>query len=379
MNTRTPTYWLYADPDDEPSVNIIKIVKIQFPQAILCEDFDQLQSNINDDQQHVVLIIEPTDCNNPLYSNSNEVNQKKEWSQKIKKLVSNPIQCIWFVPEIFSIRFFLDWVSVYPNLLIVCPGQQNFGNQHYPWVIWQYWLYDAVKVYKTPTMQTYINKFDPTTVKPMLFDALLGGNRIYRTLLHDWIEQDESISQQTIMAYCGGNTTRPSEILEPDMIVPGPITHFGIPCKFHDIVTRTGLIPPISVYQQTAYSIVTETNAQDNQVFFTEKIARVMVSRRLFIVLSSYRYLHYLRESGFKTFGHIINESYDLEVDDVRRWRMAFEQMQALAAMDQQKVLEQIQPIVEHNLQVLMNTDWNQQMATSVNQILNARLNFKKS
>jgi len=370
----TINYWLYANTDDGPSIDIINIVKTQFPQVILCVDFDQLQLNVNNDQQHVVLIIEPVDVNK-----YHKVNQKNEWCHKIKKLVSNSIQCVWFVPEIFSIRLFCEWVSVYSNLLIVCPGQQNFGNHHYPWVIWQHWLHDAVKVYKTSTMQNYINKHDPTTIKPMLFDALLGGERIYRTLLHDWIEQDESISQQTIMAYYGGKTTRPKIILEPDMVVPETITHFGVPCKFHDIVARTGLIPPVSVYQQTAYSIVTETNAQHNQVFFTEKIARVMVCRRLFIALSSYRYLHYLRESGFKTFGHIINESYDLEVDDVRRWRMAFEQMQQLATMDQRQVLEQIQPIVEHNLQVLMSTDWHQQMSTSVKQILNARLNFKKT
>jgi hypothetical protein len=103
-----------------------------------------------------------------------------------------------------------------------------------------------------------------------------------------------------------------------------------------------------------------------------------MVCQRLFIVFSSYRYLHYLRESGFKTFGHVINESYDLEVDNVRRWRLAFEQMQQLAVMDQRWVLEQIQPIVKHNLQVLMNTDWNCKMTNDTNQILTARLNFKK-
>jgi len=47
--------------------------------------------------------------------------------------------------------------------------------------------------------------------------------------------------------------------------------------------------------------------------------------------------------------------------------------------MDQSWVLEQIQPIVEHNLQVLMNTNWHAKMSNDVNQILTARLNFKKS
>jgi len=162
-------------------------------------------------------------------------------------------------------------------------------------------------------------------------------------------------------------------------VVSQPITHTAIGCQFRDITTRFAVIPPVSVYQQTAYSVVTETTALHNFVFFTEKIARVIVCRRLFIVLSSYGYLARLRESGFKTFGNVINESYDLEVDDRRRWRMAFEQMQQLATMDQSWVLEHIQHIVEHNFQVLMNTDWNQQMTSDTNQILTARLNFKKA
>jgi hypothetical protein len=114
-------------------------------------------------------------------------------------------------------------------------------------------------------------------------------------------------------------------------------------------------------------------------VFFTEKIARVMICQRLFIVLSSHGYLQCLKESGFQTFGNIINESYDLEIDDHRRWRMAFEQMQLLAKQNQQKILQLITPIVEHNRRVLLTTDWHGRMSTQVNQVLDARirLNFK--
>jgi hypothetical protein len=120
--------------------------------------------------------------------------------------------------------------------------------------------------------------------------------------------------------------------------------------------------------------LVAETSAQHDFVFFTEKIARAMICQRLFIVLSSYRYLHYLREAGFQTFGGVINESYDLEVNDQRRWRMAFEQMQKLAQKDQQGVLHEIQPIIEHNRRVLLNTDWHGKMSTQVNQVLESRL-----
>jgi len=369
----TTNYWLYADPDDGPSQEIISIVKKYFPQLVLCKNFDQLKLNIQNNQPHVVLLIQPTDSTTPTTLHQDV------WHRYVQELVSKSIQCVWFVEEIFNLIPIMDWVSTFSNLLIITPSQHNFGKNHYPWVIWHHWLQDAVNVYQRPTMQNYINTFNPAKSKPQLFDVLLGGLRPYRTLLHDWIEEDSVLSAQTVMTYYGGKTSRPSEILEPGMMISVPIKHFGVKCNFQGVDTRAGVIPPVSVYQQTAYSVVTETTAQHNYVFYTEKIARVIVCRRLFIVLSSYRYLHYLRESGFKTFGNIINESYDLEVDDVRRWRMAFEQMQQLAKMDQLWVLEQIQPIVDHNLQVLMHTDWNKKMSNDVNQILTARLNLKKA
>jgi hypothetical protein len=58
---------------------------------------------------------------------------------------------------------------------------------------------------------------------------------------------------------------------------------------------------------------------------------------------------------------------------------MAFEQMQQLAKIDQDWVLEQIQPVVEHNLQVLMHTDWHKKMSNDVNLALTARLNLEEA
>jgi hypothetical protein len=373
----TTNYWLYGYYNDGQSIASIDIVKKYFPQTVLCDDFDQMLANLEENGQHVVFLIEP-----------NFGLRQGVWIHQVQTLVSRSVQCVWVVNEIFTLNNpviynspskIMVWASTVPNLLIVAPGQHNFGTHHYPWVIWQNWLQDAVDVYKHPTMQNYIEPLDPAESKPLLFDALLGGPRPYRTLLHDWIEEDPVLSAQTILAYYGGKTTRPKLIYEPDMVLLDPIDHCGVVCQFQDIRVRFGLIPPMSVYKQTAYSMVTETSGQHDYVFFTEKIARVIFCRRLFIALSSYGYLTRLRESGFKTFGNVINESYDLEVDDKRRWRMAFEQMQQLAAMDQSWVLEQIQPIVEHNLQVLMTTDWHKKMSNDVNQILAARLNLKKS
>ena len=369
--------WLYVNPADGPSMSLIPILVKQFPDAVLCTSFDQVCDCVNAEGRHVVLILPPQ-------APDMELDQARSIRKtEIFKLTQQGVECVLFVTEIFDITRDFDWINSLPNLLIVTPCQHNFGLLNYPWITWQHWLQDAADVYQQPGLAEYIATLDTAQAKPQLFDVLLGGERPYRTLLHDWVEQDPVLSAESIMSYYGGTTTRPKIILEPDMDpdrLPTPF-HTGFSLEFCGVSTRMAVVPPVSVYQQCAYSMVTETNAQHNYVFFTEKIARVMACERLFIVLSSYRYLHYLRQAGFQTFGDIINESYDLEVDDVRRWRMAFEQMQVLATMDQQQVLERIQPIVKHNQQVLLQTDWHKKMSQQVGQILDSRLqlNLKES
>ena len=362
--------WLYVDPADSPSISLIPILAKQFPAAVVCTSFDQLCNSINGEGKHTVLILLPQ-------ASSIDIEQARSIRKtEILKLTKQDIECILFVTEIFDINRDFNWINSISNLLIVTPCQHNFGRLNYPWVTWQHWLQDAADVYKQAGMSDYISTLDTVTPKEKLFDVLLGGVRPYRTLLHDWIEEDPVVSVNSIMSYYGGTTTRPKIILEPGMDsnrLPTPL-HTGFSIEFCGVSTRMAVIPPVSVYQQCAYSVVTETNAQHNYVFFTEKIARAIVCERLFVVLSSYRYLHYLRQAGFQTFGDVINESYDLEVDDTRRWRMAFEQMQVLANMDQQTVLERIQPIVEHNRRVLLETDWHKKMSQQVGQILESRL-----
>lgn len=362
--------WLYVDPDDGPSQSLIPILVKQFPDAVLCTSFDQLANCVKGDGAHVAMILPPQ-------APDMDLDQARTIRKiEISKLISQGVECVLFVTEIFDITRDFDWINSLSNLLIVTPCQHTFGRLNYPWVTWQHWLQDAADVYHQPGMTAYIATLDTSSTKPLLFDVLLGGERPYRTLLHDWIEQDPVLSAKSIMSYYGGTTTRPKIILEPDMDadkLPTPF-HTGFSLEFCGVATRMAVVPPVSVYQQCAYSVVTETNAQHNYVFYTEKIARAMVCERLFVVLSSYRYLHYLRQEGFQTFGDIINESYDLEVDDKRRWRMAFEQMQVLATMDQQQVLDRVQPIVKHNRQLLMKTDWHKKMSQQVGQILESRL-----
>ena len=128
---------------------------------------------------------------------------------------------------------------------------------------------------------------------------------------------------------------------------------------------------PIHVYNQTAYSIIAETGFENFYSFYTEKTAKAMLAKRLFVMFSGYKFLQNLQQIGFQTFGNVIDESYDLIPDNQQRWLAAFEQVKKLCDMDQQEVFEKIGPVVEHNYSLLMNTDWDQHMMNEVQQKIN--------
>jgi hypothetical protein len=113
---------------------------------------------------------------------------------------------------------------------------------------------------------------------------------------------------------------------------------------------------PVGIYQNSHYSIVAETN-YNSYVFFTEKTIKPILARRLFVMFSSYHHLKRLREYGFKTFGAVIDESYDDEINDDLRISMAIEQIIKLSKMDPTIVYETIKDVLEHNHSIITNRD----------------------
>jgi len=105
---------------------------------------------------------------------------------------------------------------------------------------------------------------------------------------------------------------------------------------------------PLGIYQNSWYSIVAETNPS-NSNFLTEKTAKPLFEKKLFVIFGSQGLLARLHSMGYKTFSSIIDESYDQEPVDRKRWEMAFEQVVKLSAQDHEAVYRQIAPILEHN------------------------------
>jgi hypothetical protein len=124
----------------------------------------------------------------------------------------------------------------------------------------------------------------------------------------------------------------------------------GIETSFYNII-------PVSVYQQTAYSVLSETTWQNEILMVTEKVAKVMLGQRIFVAFSGQGFLAYLRRLGFKTFDQVLDESYDNIADNQDRWQAAWDQLVWLSNQDQTQIYQKLQPVLEHNFNHIMNQE----------------------
>lgn len=214
------------------------------------------------------------------------------------------------------------------------------------------------------------------TPKQKIFDALLGETKfhrdfIYYNLLLYKLQDDTILSYRPETKqgeFCKSPkfiVDEPMKFYSPDSFILEPgteivkdldntassVTYFGVP-------TALSYVVPANTYMKSTYSIVAETDDYNEFSFFTEKTIKPIIGRRLFVVFSGYKFLHNLRQLGFKTFDGIIDESYDLIEDRQTRFIQAFNQLIYLRSQPAEEILKLVQPVADHNYAVLKSMDW---------------------
>jgi hypothetical protein len=257
------------------------------------------------------------------------------------------------------------------NVYWAIPGQSNDPavlNQHQV-LLWN--EHFQMMTFPYQSMPHKIAQVQCNKIKPRLFDALLGNVKPHRDFVYDAI-LDNNLQDQILVTY---QNRGPGQFgthgqWEPDIEPFDPVAVRGSTDTVQYQGQQIALcrILPINVYNQTAYSIVAETGTDNRYSFFTEKTAKPIIARRLFVMFSGYKFLQNLRSLGFQTFSNVIDESYDLIYNDHDRWSAAFEQVQRLCEIDQQEVFAKIAPMVEHNYNLLMSTNWTQHMLNQLQQ-----------
>lgn len=287
-------------------------------------DFEQLIDNVYDSYDHILVIMPE------LHAITVGFMRRYDRS-KISYFICGAIN---FKLTISPVHTYMDWFAT------TC----HFYKQH-----------------KTELLDDIL----PYAKKPFYFDALLGRKKEHRSHAWNYIQSnlgdlgvttyvdnhyldiDSADSQKWVWESTGLNMP---EI--PKFSVEW-VDYFGYPIRLSQIV-------PVSVYQKTAYSLVTETNFDNHYVFFTEKIVKPILARRLFIVVGNRYSLRTLKELGFKTFDSIIDESYDSIDPTYQRFDAALNQLKWLCEQDQETILAQCREITEHNYNHMWSTDWYQ-------------------
>lgn len=112
----------------------------------------------------------------------------------------------------------------------------------------------------------------------------------------------------------------------------------------------------IPLYENSYFSVITETNYFTDIRFITEKTFKAIMMRHPFILVSSPHSLKTVRDLGYKTFHPYINEDYDKEENHSIRMKMIVDEIERLCNLEENKFIElmnELHSIVEYNYQVL--------------------------
>jgi hypothetical protein len=283
-----------------------------------------------------------------------------KFEQQVKDL-ANTCEHVFVVttevhPEI--VRFIRN--TDIANVTYYVCGFVNFPLQNariYPYMDW----FETSTYFYRHYLPELLSRLKPFEPKYRAFDILLGRKKQHRDFVYNCIRKDPAVG---IYTYFTDENTKFSQ--DPNQwrweltgMIMNKIPEWTIDhVDYYGHNMSVSQIIPINIYNQTAYSVIAETCWRDNFAFFTEKTAKPIIAKRLFVMFAGAGYLANLRKLGFRTFGDVIDESYDTETDALIRWQLAWDQVKWLSEQPQSEILERIRPTVEHNAEVMLTTDW---------------------
>ena len=116
----------------------------------------------------------------------------------------------------------------------------------------------------------------------------------------------------------------------------------------HDLSWVDGMISP-QLYTETYFTVVTETNFEIPHNYCTEKIYKPILMGHPFVAVSSYKFYQHLKDRGYKTFGHLIDESFDDIENNEDRLLAIVNSIETLCQQNLDDFLLKVKPICEHN------------------------------
>ena len=261
-------------------------------------------------------------------------------------------------------------LSQYNNLIIVSTVVSNVSNEitfsgHWFMSPINFYSYDSESSWATSRLLKINSDYSN---RPYMFDCLLGRKKNERDTI-EYMYNNSLNRDKIFFSYYQDNIKNGhwdfpiNNIHNSGKVMLTNPTLFNIRCLGEikssslDEFAPSAAIP-FSIYNQSYYSIVSETVAYNDYNFYTEKIAKPILAKRPFVVFAGQNYLKNLRGLGFKTFDNIIDESYDFVADIHQRFSMAWSQVEYLMTQDPIEIYNLTETIRNHNYNLFRSTNW---------------------
>lgn len=263
--------------------------------------------------------------------------------------------------EYFPLTQVRQWISEkgWRNWVFVTSGEHptetlNSRECYRPWYITNFLKYQN---------STEWPKESPSQ-REFLFESLLGARRPHR----DWLSlalSKSGLLDQGLVTYrdcfvghvIDASTDR---ILErfPGQKLQYPYVSPNLNASWETVETvhnGVSFINPKQILDRTWYSLITETLFTGDTFFLSEKTVKAIYNQRFFFVFGARGYMQNLRKHGFRTFNDFIDESWDDDPIDWRRWERCFTEFWRLATFeDPEKVYRAADSVFKHNLEQLV-------------------------
>jgi len=121
------------------------------------------------------------------------------------------------------------------------------------------------------------------------------------------------------------------------------------------------------------FELVNETDVHAHTLFITEKIFKAILSKNIFIVFGNPYTLAFLKKLGFKTFGHIFDESYDDEKDTFIRLDRILDIVNNLCSIPMttcKKIYDDNLELLDYNYNHYLNTSWDFKIHNKINEYI---------
>lgn len=200
-------------------------------------------------------------------------------------------------------------------------------------------------------------------------NRIVGGKRDHRVLFlyhvfsenleHNWISAPFICPQEnvSILDIAARHQKRYPDIVRVmeqaslPKLFPGESTQLMTSCWLSNFAES----------EDSLVYVVTETVYFGDRLHLTEKIFKPIVLGMPFIVVAPCGSLQYLRSYGFKTFGHVWDESYDEETDDFLRLEKVIgllKQFDRLSVKEKLDIYKTCLPIINYNKNHFFNGDF---------------------